>query len=153
MIAGLGHTLSALGAFSVGVQGTAYNVANINTDGFRPVSVHYQTGPAEQGVRPVVTREKPFPGEVPAFARAWDNLSAGQPEGQSDTQAVGKDDAPGVAPMPSFLFGLTGPAGPSHVDMAREMVNLTVNQRSFEANATVIRTTDEMLGTVIDLKV
>ena len=45
------HTgLSALNAFATGVQGTAYNIANINTAGFQPVSVDYRSGrPADQG--------------------------------------------------------------------------------------------------------
>ena len=39
------HTgLSALNAFATGVQGTAYNIANINTAGFQPVSVDYISG-------------------------------------------------------------------------------------------------------------
>ena len=105
--------LSALNAFATGVQGTAYNIANVNTGGFQPVSVHYRSGkPADQGVRPVVTRPAP-------------------------------DPAPAAA----------APFAASHVDEAREMTNLIVNQRSFEANAAVIRTGDELLGTLIDLKV
>lgn len=104
--------LGALNAFATGVRGTAYNIANGNTDGFQPVSVRYQSGrPADQGVDPAVTR--------PA------------------TEAA--------APASPFPV--------SHVDEAREMVNLTLNQRSFEANAVVIRASDELIGTLIDLKV
>ena len=90
------HTgLSALNAFATGVQGTAYNIANINTAGFQPVSVDYRSGrPADHGVRPV-----------------------------------------------------------SHVNEAREMTKLIVNQRSFEANAVVIRASDDLIGTLIDLKI
>ena len=105
--------LSALQAFSTGVHGTAYNIANVNTGGFQPVSVRYQSGkPADQGVRPVISRPAPDPTHQPAE-------------------------------VPSF----------SHVDEAREMTNLIINQRSFEANAAVIRTNDELLGTLVDLRV
>lgn len=108
---GMDTSLSALHAFATGTHGTAYNIANINTGGFRPVSVRYRSGvPDDQGVRPVVTREA-----APA---------AGE---------------------------LTGPTAPSGTEPAREMVNLIVNQRSFEANAAVIRTDDALLGTIIDL--
>ena len=40
----------------------------------------------------------------------------------------------------------------SNVNIADEMVNNMVNQRYFEANAVTIRTSDEMLGTVVNLK-
>ncbi|MBI4180128.1 flagellar hook-basal body complex protein [bacterium] len=40
----------------------------------------------------------------------------------------------------------------SNVDIATEMVDQIVNQRSFEANTKTIRTADEMLGTLLDLK-
>lgn len=33
------------------------------------------------------------------------------------------------------------------------MTKLIVNQRSFEANAVVIRTSDDLIGTLIDLKI
>ena len=96
------HTgLSALNAFATGVQGTAYNIANINTD---------------QGVRPVVTRPP-----------ADTTVSATPAAGQS---------------LPV-----------SHVNEAREMTKLIVNQRSFEANAVVIRASDDLIGTLIDLKI
>lgn len=106
--------LSALNAFSTGVHGSAYNLANLNTAGFNPVSVHYSSGPLsshglETGVHPVVSR----------------TVSSTTPT----TQAF----------------------QPSHTDLAREMVNLTVNQNAFDANAQVIRASDEMLGTLVDM--
>ncbi|MDR2075714.1 MAG: flagellar biosynthesis protein FlgG [Desulfovibrio sp.] len=113
---GLSTSLSALNAFSVGVQGTAYNIANVSTDGFRPVSVRYRSGrPADFGVEPVITRPRPMPDEL-----------------------VGR--TPGPLPF-------------SRTDVAREMTHLMVNQRSFEANAAVVRSVDEMLGVLVDLRV
>ena len=103
MVRGMGLTagLSAMRAFSLGVQGTAYNVANVSTNGFQPVAVHYQSGrPADIGVQPVVTRPGPLPEDGLNFSRT---------------------------------------------DLAREMTQLIVNQRSFEANAATIRTTYDML--------
>ena len=50
-------SLSALSAFSTGIHGSGYNLANVNTDGFNPVSVHYRSGsPDDQGVHALVTR-------------------------------------------------------------------------------------------------
>lgn len=53
---------------------------------------------------------------------------------------------------PTGFSILTGYMVSSNVDIADEMVNNMVNQRFFEANAVTIRTSDEMLGTVINLK-
>ena len=40
----------------------------------------------------------------------------------------------------------------SNVDMAEEQVNLIIDQRSFQANANIIKTADEMMKTTIDIK-
>jgi flagellar hook protein FlgE len=39
----------------------------------------------------------------------------------------------------------------ANVDMAKELVNTITNQRGYEANLKMLRTTDEMLESVIDL--
>ncbi|MHC4871764.1 MAG: flagellar basal body rod C-terminal domain-containing protein [Planctomycetota bacterium] len=39
----------------------------------------------------------------------------------------------------------------SNVELAEEMPNDMVTQRSFEANAAMVRTEDEMLGTILDM--
>lgn len=39
------------------------------------------------------------------------------------------------------------------VDPAREMVNLMLGQRGFQANIEVIRTAGEMLGSLLDIRV
>lgn len=41
----------------------------------------------------------------------------------------------------------------SNTDVTIEMVNLTINENAFGANANVIRTEDEMVQTVLDMKV
>ena len=106
--------LNAMNAFSTGVHGSAYNLANMNTAGFNPVAVHYSSGPLssnglEAGVRPVVSRS--------------------------------------VSPAAET----TQVFQPSRTDPAREMVNLTVNQNAFDANAQVIRASDELLGALVDV--
>lgn len=53
---------------------------------------------------------------------------------------------------PTGFSILSGYMVSSNIDIADEMVNNIVNQRFFEANAVTIRTSDEMLGTVINLK-
>ncbi len=40
---------------------------------------------------------------------------------------------------------------PSNVDLAEEIPGMIVDQRGFEANLAVIKTKDEMLGSVLDI--
>jgi flagellar basal body rod protein FlgG len=40
----------------------------------------------------------------------------------------------------------------SRVDVGEEMVNLRLAQREFELNASVVTTTDQMLGTVLNIR-
>jgi flagellar hook protein FlgE len=40
----------------------------------------------------------------------------------------------------------------SHVDIGEEMVNLRLAQREFELNASVVSTSDHMLGTVLNIR-
>lgn len=40
----------------------------------------------------------------------------------------------------------------SNVDLGEEVVNLIIGQRGFEANLQTIKTADEMLGTLLDIK-
>ena len=110
IISAMNNSLGAMNAFSTGVHGSAYNLANVNTAGFNPVAVHYTSGPVsasgmEMGVRPVVSRP---------------------------TSSIKETE---------HVFQ------PSRTDVAREMVN----QDAFAANAQVIRTSDEMLGTLVDM--
>ena len=41
----------------------------------------------------------------------------------------------------------------SNVDLARQTVNMVEASRAFEANVAVIRTADDMAGTLLDLRV
>ncbi|MBN2332903.1 MAG: flagellar biosynthesis protein FlgC [Deltaproteobacteria bacterium] len=40
----------------------------------------------------------------------------------------------------------------SNVDLAKEMVTMMVDKRSIEANLAALKTADELLGTIIDIK-
>ena len=55
-----------------------------------------------------------------------------------------------------FILNNTG-YGPaqlelSNVDLAEEAVNQIIGQRGFEANIQTVKTADEMLGTILDIK-
>jgi flagellar hook protein FlgE len=67
------------------------------------------------------------------------------------TAEVSKDDSPG----PLAIDGGGGAGATlemSNVNLAEEMVGMIVTQRSYEANVKAIKTSDEMLGTLLDLK-
>lgn len=51
-------------------------------------------------------------------------------------------------PLPLKQAGSSGLPVPTSPG---EMVNLSVNQNAFDANAQVIRASDEMLGTLVDM--
>ncbi len=40
----------------------------------------------------------------------------------------------------------------SNVDLAKEMVNMMIDKHSIEANLAALKTADEILGTIIDIK-
>lgn len=71
------------------------------------------------------------------------------PDGVSLT--VDQVDTPGAIRLDQTAEG-TEQVETSNVDLNEEMPQMLVDQRSFEANLATIRTQDEMLGTLMDLK-
>lgn len=68
MISPMQASISALGAFGIGMQATANNIANVNTAGFKSSRVDYETGPAGQGVNVGAVSRDPSTGPaVPAL--------------------------------------------------------------------------------------
>ena len=118
--------LQALSALSVGTAVTANNIANSDTEGFKYSRVSLETGPDGQGVSVAEIRKSTDPGPlIPSLTRVEDPAT-----GYVETRY-------------QYVEG-------SNTDLAREMVNLNVYQRAFEANLASIRTWDEMTGAVID---
>lgn len=126
MLDAMDTALSALDAFGVAQAVAANNVANVNTDGFDPSSVRFEDRPDQGGVAVAEVRESdvqgpPVPAPPPEAAQAGEG---------------------GPYP-PGYVEG-------SGTDIATEMVNMMVNEQGFAANAAVVRTADEMLGTLLD---
>lgn len=121
--AGMNIAASAMDAHSWGMAVTAHNVANVNTAGFEPQRAAYATGPQGRGVR----LDAVFQGSGLAGA-------AGGPA---------RGAASGLLPEA---------AQPSATDPAREMTQMISTQRTYEANAQVVRSGDAMLGTLLDMK-
>ena len=57
-----------------------------------------------------------------------------------------ENELPGINPEDN-----TAETQPSNVDLTEEIPGMIVDQRGFEANLKVIKTRDEMLGTVLDI--
>jgi flagellar basal-body rod protein FlgC len=64
---------------------------------------------------------------------------------------VRKDDSAGPTVLSGRGYG-SFQVELSNVDLAEEAVNQILAQRGFEVNLHTLRTADEMLGTILDLK-
>ena len=145
-IGGLGSvpyiSVSALDAFATGMQAVVHNIANINTEGFQPQSVYYSSLPLYMGVQ-VGDITGPGPELVPVCPQDPVVLTAPVPE-----QQIGV-----LPPPPDDLTSFLSPEwiNPSQTSLEREMTNMIMVQRAYEANVVPIRTWDEMTGTLINL--
>ncbi|MBE0489166.1 MAG: flagellar hook-basal body complex protein, partial [Halomonas sp.] len=77
-----------------------------------------------------------------------------RPEGDNAwvaTQASGQEllGAPGTGQLGLIVAGAVET---SNVDMARELVNMIIAQRAYQANSQTIKTQDELLQTAINLR-
>jgi flagellar hook protein FlgE len=117
---------TALNSFGVGTQVIAHNLANVLTDGFKASRALYYDLPARSGAG-VGTQQ----------------LSS--PQGPLVPIKGLPPDLPGSGIARGFLET-------SNTDVANEMVGLIVTSRAFQANAKVIPTADEMLGTIINIR-
>ena len=119
---------SALSALTTSMAATANNVANLNTDGYKSKDVRLETGSQGRGVRV---------GEV-----AEDTSAGGY-----RPAAVSSQNEAGVY-EPSAALVET-----SNVDLARQTVNMVETSRAFEANVAVVRTQDDMVSALLDIRV
>lgn len=119
---------SALGAMSTSLAVTANNVANSDTEGYKSRDARLATGPDGQGVRVAgITGDNASGGLAPEAVRAENEAGVYEPR--------------------------VGPVEMSNVDLARQSVNMIEASRAFEANVAVIRTADDMAGTLLDMRV
>lgn len=118
--------LQALHGFSVAAAVTANNVANMNTPGFKASTTILTSGPADQGVRVGAIERDASPGPyVPSGPIPPDSRLE--------------------QPLPGMIEG-------SNVDVGRQMVDLMLTQRAYEANLTAASVQDQTLGTVLDIR-
>lgn len=117
----------AMQAHSWGIAVSAHNVANVSTDGFTPQRALFTTGPQGRGVALDTVQSDPVPaGAASGYRPAVDIRQGG-----------------GLPPEGRY---------PSATELAREMPSMISTQRTYEANAQTVRTADEMLGVLLNLK-
>lgn len=119
---------SALSSFSTSMAVTANNVANVNTDGYKSQEARLEAGPDGQGVRVSdIVRDGSSGGYRPESVSAYNQAGVYEPS--------------------------AGLVETSNVDLARQAVNMIETSRAFEANVVTIRSQDQMLGTLLDMRV
>ena len=81
------------------------------------------------------------------------NMEGLQPEGDNAWRATNESGEPVLGIAGTGMFGTiaSGVLENSNVDLARELVNMIVAQRAYQANSSSIGTRDELLQTVINL--
>lgn len=122
---GASSSAQALSAFSTSLNATAHNVANVSTEGYQPQRVELADGPGGQGVQ--VAAVTTAQGSDVAPARTGEGAAEAAPQGGFTASAV------------------------NGVDLVHEMVGLMTTSRAFEANAVMVRATEETTGHVLNL--
>ena len=123
--------VQAISALDVSAMAASENIANANTENFRPVRVELEDGMGGKGVRVADIVE------LTSTASGADNLRV--PDGRPT------DYESGLIRTTSY----TGEG--SGVDIAREMVDLIQVERAYSSNLAAIGTIDNMTGNILDM--
>lgn len=165
---------SALTAMDVVMQTTAHNIANVNTDGFRAQHVVLQTGPFDEGVQVGAIWRDMHPG--PAVinhlsendVRTVNDMAArGMRNSQEnydtavaqDVDRLQQGNAADAFRVENHRKShdswntITGVAINSTTELPREFANLMITENAYSANAAVIRAWDEMVGSILNVRV
>ena len=125
---------SALSAFGAGMQTVTHNVANVNTAGFNPQRAEYSDIAGNNGTR----LDAVFQGDGRA---GQEGTRVSYDELRQRARDMGASEG---TPLESLF--------PSGTSLEREMVDLVAMPHTYEANAQVVRTADDMLGVILDMK-
>ena len=168
-------SVTALNAFSSVTTATASNIANVNTDGYKAMSVRLESGPDDRGVQVAAVYRDMTPGPAVIYnlsendIRNYENMAArGMRNSQEnydtaqaqDVTRTQQGDAASAWYVQDIRAGQdsinryhTGYIEGSNTDLPREFVNLIVTENAYSANAVAIRTMDEMTGSILNVKV
>lgn len=125
---------TALSAFGAGMQTLTHNVANVNTAGFNPQRAEYSDIEGSRGAR----LDAVFQGDGLA---GQEGTRVSYDELRQRARDMGAAEG---APLESLF--------PSGTNLEREMADLVAMPHTYEANAQVVRTADDMLGVILDMK-
>ncbi|MDP3427377.1 MAG: flagellar basal body rod C-terminal domain-containing protein [Humidesulfovibrio sp.] len=124
--------VQAISALDVSALAASENIANANTENYRPVRVELEDGMGGKGVRVADIVE------LTSNPSGLDNIPL-VPDGRPT------DYESGLIRTTSY----TGEG--SGVDIAREMVDLMQVERAYSANLAAIGNVDNMTGTIMDM--
>ena len=167
--------MSALNAYGSVITATASNIANVNTDGYKAMSVRLESGPDDRGVQVAAVYRDMTPGPAVVYnlseldVRDYEDMAArGMRNSQENydtaqAQDVTRNqqaDAAAAWYVQDIRAGQdsisryhTGYIEGSNTDLAREFTNLIVTENAYSASAVTIRTMDEMTGSILNVKV
>lgn len=124
--------VQALSALDVSALAASENIANANTENYRPVRVELEDGMGGKGVRVADIVE------LTSNASGLDNIPL-VPDGRPTDYESG-------------LIRTTSHTGEGNgVDIARDMVDLIQVERAYSANIAAIGNVDNMTGTIMDM--
>ncbi|MBU1040092.1 MAG: hypothetical protein KKF77_03205 [Proteobacteria bacterium] len=124
--------VQALSALDVSALAASENIANANTENYRPVRVELEDGMGGKGVRVADIVE------LTSNTSGLDNIPL-VPDGRPT------DYESGLIRNTSYTGEGNG------VDIAREMVDLIQVERAYSANVAAIGNVDNMTGSIMDM--
>ena len=165
---------SALSALDVVMQTTANNIANMNTDGFKASRVVLMSGPQDEGVQVGALYRSMEPG--PAIinhlgqndVRDSNDIAAmGMRNSQEnydtavaqDVDRIQQANAADAWSVQRYREGqnarnlIQGIVEGSNTDLPREFATMIVTTNAYSANAAAIRAWDELVGSLLNVKV
>lgn len=140
--------------FSAATQyGTGFSVSNLTQDGYTSgeltkinigetgaITASYSNGQTQISGQIALMNFRNVQGLVPSGNNNWtESITSGQP-------------VLGVAGQGKFGALRSGALEESNVDLTAELVNMMTAQRSYQANAQTIKTQDQVLSTLVNLR-
>ena len=156
----LKSTNAAIGAFTASLNfsgatqyGTGFSVSNLTQDGYTSgeltkvnigengaITATYSNGQTQTNGQIALMNFRNVQGLAPAGNNNWtESTASGQP-------------VLGVAGQGKFGGLRSGALEDSNVDLTAELVNMMTAQRSYQANAQTIKTQDQVLQTLVNLR-
>ena len=151
---------TAIGTFSAALDiskvtqyGSAFSVSNLTQDGFTSgelvstkigsdgvLTARYSNGQSQAAGQIALADFRNSQGLSPAGGGNWLATNA---SGQA---------APGTAGLGKFGSLTSGALEESNVDLTAELVNMMTAQRAYQANAQTIKTQDQVMSTLVNLR-